>query len=48
MKKIAIENMPSHIQTNSVPYIVAQKNNKLIDFTDKRTKSNLIDFINNL
>jgi len=48
MKKINIENMPSHIQTNTVPYIVAQKNNKLIDFTDKRTPSNLIQFLDNL
>ena len=40
--------MPSHIQTNSVPFIVADKDNKLIKFSGNRTKSNLMNFVNNL
>ena len=40
--------MPSHIQTNTVPHIVAERGNQIIKFTNKRTKSNLMDFVNNL
>lgn len=48
LKKLSIEDIPSNIQTNTVPHIVAEKGDQLIKFTGKRTESNLMDFINNL
>ena len=48
MKKIHIENMPAHIQTATVPHIVAERDNKLTPFLKNRTPSNLMKFLDNL
>lgn len=48
LKKVDFDNKPDNIETNVVPYIVAERGNKLIPFKKTRDKDNLLEFINNL